>query len=130
MSFQGNFFRSHRFPFYLPHQCISYDLPLSVRGKYGSEENNYYRTPYGVFIAKKFTCARTTTALGRVLEFMGYEWEHVNENKWMHQWCILKMDGKRGHADPALGQDDAVGYGEYQSGETSVREVLEKQGKL
>lgn len=93
------------------------------------EENNYYRTPYGVFIAKKFTCAGTATALGRVLEFMGYEWEHVNENKWLHQWCVLKMDGKLGHADPAFGTDDAVGYGEYQSGEESVRKALEAQRK-
>ena len=101
----------------------------TYEGKYGPEENNYYRTPYGVFVAKKFTCAGTTTALGRVLEFMGYKWGHANEEKWMHQWCVLTMDGKRGHADPAFGQDDAVGYGEYQSGEKAVREVLEKQGK-
>ena len=102
----------------------------ALEGKYGAEENNYYRTPYGVFVAKKFTCAGTATALGRVLEFMGFDWGHVNEEKWLHQWCVLTMDGKPGHADPASGIDDAVGYGEYQSGEKAVRETMEAKGEL
>ncbi|MBR3621904.1 MAG: hypothetical protein IKN43_00950 [Selenomonadaceae bacterium] len=100
---------------------------ISFEGKYGSDPNKYYRTPYGVFIAKISTCAGTTTALGRVLEFMGYKWAHANKNRWTHQWCVLKMDGKKGYADPAFDISESVGYGEYQAGENAVRETLESQ---
>ena len=81
---------------------------------YGADANKYYRTPYGVFVSGNFTCAGTTRALGRVLEFMGYEWRHVNENEWKHQWCVLKMDGKIGYADAAVIPTGDAGYGEYQ----------------
>ena len=80
------------------------------RGMYGDDENRYYRSPYGVFISGNYTCAGATRALGRILDFMGYEWEHANENQWTHQWCILKMDGKTAFAD---GQGGFAGYGEY-----------------
>ena len=53
----------------------------------------------GVFVAGVYTCAGTTRALGRVLDYMGYSWQHVNENKWSHQWCIVTMDGQAGYAD-------------------------------
>lgn len=84
---------------------------------YGADENKYYRTPYGVFISGNFTCAGTTRALGRVLDFMGYEYTHVNENEWLHQWNVLYMDGQIGYAD---GQG-AVGYGEYKWGIATVK---------
>lgn len=45
----------------------------------------------GVFVDGVYTCAGTTRALGRVLDYMGYGWQHVNENKWVHQWCIMTM---------------------------------------
>ena len=77
---------------------------------YGNDAKRYYRTPYGVFVAGVFTCAGATRALGRVLDFMGYEWQHVNENQWAHQWCILEMDGEIGFAD---GQVGLAGYGEH-----------------
>lgn len=80
------------------------------RGMYGNDEKRYYRTPYGVFVAGVFTCAGATRALGRILDFMGYNWQHVNENQWAHQWCILKMDGEIGFAD---GQVGLAGYGEH-----------------
>ncbi len=41
--------------------------------------------------------------------------QHVNENKWVHQWCILTMDGQTGYAD---GMGDIAGYGEMVSGMT------------
>lgn len=69
-----------------------------------------YRSPYGVFVTKNFTCAGETRALGRVLDFMGYSWIHAHENENVHQWAILTMDGQVGYADP---QGVAVGYGEY-----------------
>ena len=77
---------------------------------YGNDKNRYYRTPYGVFVAGVFTCAGATRALGRVLDFMGYDWQHVNENQWAHQWCVLEMDGEIGFAD---GQVGMAGYGEH-----------------
>ncbi|MBR0150934.1 MAG: hypothetical protein IJP89_06200 [Synergistaceae bacterium] len=79
---------------------------------YGNDENRYYRTPYGVFIAGIFTCAGSTRALGRVLDFMGYDWRHVNENQWAHQWCVLEMDGQEGYADGMVG---LAGYGKHPS---------------
>ena len=80
------------------------------RGIYGNDEKRYYRSPYGVFVAGVFTCAGATRALGRVLDFMGYNWRHVNENQWAHQWCVLEMDGQIGFAD---GQVGMAGYGEH-----------------
>ena len=80
------------------------------RGVYGNDEKRYYRSPYGVFVAGVFTCAGATRALGRVLDFMGYDWHHVHENQWAHQWCVLEMDGEIGFAD---GQAGLAGYGEH-----------------
>ena len=82
---------------------------------YGSDTNKYYRSPYGVFVAGVYTCAGSTRALGRVLDYMGYSWQHVNENKWSHQWCIVTMDGQTGYAD---GMGGIAGYGEMVSGMT------------
>lgn len=80
---------------------------------YGSDTTKYYRSPYGVFVAGVYTCAGTTRALGRVLDYMGYEWQHTNENQNKHQWCILTMDGQTGYAD---GMGGYAGYGEMKSG--------------
>jgi len=85
----------------------------AAKGKYGADANKYYRTPYGVFITGNLTCAGTARALGRVLYFMGFEWQHTNENEWKHQWCMLTMDGRKGYADAAVIPTGAAGYGEY-----------------
>lgn len=69
-----------------------------------------YRSPYGVFVTKNYTCAGETRALGRVLDYMGYSWIHAHENEDTHQWVIVNMDGQVGYADP---QGAYVGYGEY-----------------
>lgn len=69
-----------------------------------------YRSPYGVFVTKSYSCAGETRALGRVLDFMGFSWTHKNENQGRHQWVIVDMDGQTGYADP---QGAFVGYGEY-----------------
>ena len=82
---------------------------------YGADADKYYRSPYGVFVAGVYTCAGSTRALGRVLDYMGYSWQHVNENKWVHQWCVLTMDGQTGYAD---GMGGIAGYGEMVSGMT------------
>lgn len=85
----------------------------AAKGKYGADSKKFYRTPYGVFITGNLTCAGTARALGRVLEFMGYEWQHTNENEWKHQWCVLMLDGRKGYADAAVIPTGAAGYGEY-----------------
>ena len=78
------------------------------RQYYTTEGSNYY-TAYGVFISREYSCAGATRALGMVLECMGYEWEHVNENQWTHQWCRLEIDGNIGWADGQMGW---IGFGE------------------
>ena len=82
-------------------------------GVYGNDSEKYYRTPYGVFIAGKHTCAGDTRAMGRVLDYMGISWTHVHENENRHQWCVFEMDGIMGFADGGAG---VAGYGEYVSG--------------
>ncbi len=73
-------------------------------------EGKDYRQPYGVFVKGEYSCAGATRALGLVLECMGYEWTHKNENQWTHQWCVLEMDGQIGYAD---GQVGWAGYGKH-----------------
>ncbi len=73
-------------------------------------EGENYSEAYGVFIAGEFSCAGATRALGMVLSCMGYEWEHVNENQWTHQWCRVTMDGQAGWADGQIGY---AGYGRH-----------------
>ncbi len=80
-----------------------------TQGAYTTEGPNYAHA-YGVFIAKEFSCAGTARAMGLVLSCMGYEWMHVNENQWKHQWPVLEMDGQIGWADAMMGW---AGYGEY-----------------
>ena len=89
-----------------------------VNNTYGTDANKYYRGPYGVFIAGIHTCAGGARALGRVLDFMGYDWEHANPNQWTHQWCIVNMDGKTGYAD-AMGYGCGFGTHPYISGDMS-----------
>lgn len=74
------------------------------------ESGPYYSSAYGVFIAKESSCAGCTRALGMVLTCMGYQWTHVNENQWTHQWCRVVMDGQTGYAD---GQVGWAGYGPH-----------------
>lgn len=67
-----------------------------------------YSTAYGVFVKGEYSCAGSTRALGLVLTCMGYQWKHINENQYSHQWCEVYMDGQIGFAD---GQTGEVGYG-------------------
>lgn len=85
--------------------------------EYGADETNYYRSPYGVFVAGVYTCAGSTRALGRVLDYMGYTWQHANENQNSHQWCIVTMDGQLGWADGMAG---AAGFGDANDPNTGL----------
>ena len=73
-------------------------------------EGKDYRTAYGVFIKGEYSCAGATRALGMLLNCMGYSYEHVNENQYTHQWCVLTMDGQIRYAD---GQVGWAGYGKH-----------------
>lgn len=68
----------------------------------------YYAKPYGLFVKHEYSCAGTARALGLVLGYMGYHWQHVNPNAYKHQWVQVQMDGKTGWAD---GETGYVGYG-------------------
>lgn len=94
-----------------------------MRTKYGADENKYYRSPYGVLVSGNSTCAGSTRTVGRILEFMGYEWTHVNENEWLHQWCVVEMDGQTGYADANVLPYGEAGYGEYELGNEMVRKA-------
>ena len=70
----------------------------------------YYSKPIGVFIKHEYSCAGSTRALGLVLNYLGYQYRHVNENLYTHQWCQLWMDGQIGWADGQVGE---AGYGQH-----------------
>lgn len=66
-----------------------------------------YNTAYGVFIKGEYSCAGSARALGLVLTCMGFQWKHINQNQYSHQWCELNIDGRTVVAD---GQTGEVGY--------------------
>ncbi|MCC8127642.1 MAG: hypothetical protein LIO92_09625 [Clostridiales bacterium] len=95
-------------------------LSYTQKGTYGSDEAKQYRSPYGVFVSGVYTCAGTARATGRILDYMGYTWQHAHENQYQHQWCILTMDGQEGYADGMAGiamYGDGESWG---SGDTSI----------
>lgn len=67
------------------------------------ESGSDYSTAYGVFVKGESSCAGATRGLGMVLECMGYDWTHVNENQWSHQWCEVTIDGTTYYADGQVG---------------------------
>jgi hypothetical protein len=77
---------------------------------YGRDSAGIYRSPASILCTENYTCAGATRALGRVLDYMGFEWEHTYENQNHHQWCVLTMDGQVGYADGMAG---LVGYGTH-----------------
>lgn len=79
-------------------EAAGFVAAFANRAKYTMKGRDY-RTPYGVFYAKRYSCAGTTRALGAVLSRLKIKWKHVNANKRTHQWCKVKMDGKWGWAD-------------------------------
>ena len=72
-----------------------------------------YNRPFGTLITGYSTCAGDARALGLILEYMGFEWYHVNANQWDHQWCVVyDVDGQTAFADGAW--NGIVGYGQRQ----------------
>jgi len=56
--------------------------------RYTTDRDNdpYYDTAYGVFIAKTASCAGAVRAVNLCLSIAGYSYEHVNEWQYSHQW--------------------------------------------
>ena len=73
-------------------------------------EGQIYRTAYGVFIGREYSCAGSTRALGLILDYMGITWYHKNINQWADQWCQVIVDGQEGFADPLI---SCAGYGKH-----------------
>ena len=70
-----------------------------------------YNQPYGTLVTFHSTCAGDVRALGMVLEYMGFQWYHINADKNTHQWCVVyDVDGQTAFADGA--QYGVVGYGD------------------
>lgn len=70
-----------------------------------------YNQPFGTLITGYSSCAGSTRALGLVLEYLGFEWYHTNENQWSHQWCVVyDVDGQTAFADGSM--LGVAGYGE------------------
>ncbi len=95
--------------------ALGHTIPSYTINEDGSISCNVvgYNRPFGTFITGYSTCAGNVRALGMILEYMGFEWYHVNANQWDHQWCVVyDVDGQTAFADGAyLG---IVGYGERQ----------------
>ena len=53
----------------------------------------HYNDPYGYFVLGVSSCAGCTRATGLCLNILGIPYEHVNENKWSHQWCRVNVNG-------------------------------------
>lgn len=52
----------------------------------------HYNDPYGYFVSGVSSCAGCARATGLCLNILGIPYEHVNENKWSHQWCRVPME--------------------------------------
>jgi len=66
-------------------------------------ETTHYSDFYGFYVMNICSSAGTARALGLLLNLMGVNFEHVNENKYAHQWCRVKIDGVYWVADGLTG---------------------------
>lgn len=60
----------------------------------------HYNDPYGYLCLKRASCAGCARTTGLCLNILGIKFEHVNENKWTHQWCRVKVGSSYWIADP------------------------------
>lgn len=58
-----------------------------------SMTDEHYNDPYGYFVLGSASCAGATRATGLCLNILGIPYEHVNENKYSHQWCRVNING-------------------------------------
>lgn len=60
----------------------------------------HYNDPYGYLCLNRASCAGCARTTGLCLNILGIKFEHVNENKWTHQWCRVKVGNQYWIADP------------------------------
>ena len=58
-----------------------------------STSAEHYNDPYGYLVLGAASCAGCTRTTGLCLNILGIPYEHVNEDKWSHQWCRVNIDG-------------------------------------
>jgi hypothetical protein len=56
-----------------------------------STTQKHYNDVYGFYVLNVASCAGATRAVGLCLNILGISYEHMNENKWLHQWCRVKV---------------------------------------
>ena len=72
----------------------------------------HYNDPYGYLVKGVASCAGCARTTGFCLNLLGIKYEHVNENKWKHQWARVKVGSQYWICDP---------YGCYVGVEPGVR---------
>lgn len=72
----------------------------------------HYNDPYGYLVLKRASCAGCVRTTGMLLNMLGIKYEHVNENKYSHQWARVKVGKKYWICDA---------YGLYAGPEPGVR---------
>ncbi len=77
-----------------------------------SMKKKHYNDPYGYLVLKWASCAGCARTTGLCLNMLGFEYEHVNENKYSHQWARVKVGKKYWICDA---------YGLYVGEEPGVR---------
>lgn len=65
-----------------------------------SDKAPHFLDAYGFLINKKASCQGATCAVGLCLNMLGIDYEHVNHNKWTHQWCRVSYNGAYWIVDP------------------------------
>ncbi len=73
-----------------------YGIAYKLRKRYDngmtySMSNRHYNDPYGYLILKTASCAGCARTTGLCLNILGISYEHVNENKYSHQWARVKV---------------------------------------
>ena len=51
----------------------------------------HFLDAYGFYVLNSASCQGAACAVGLCLNLLGIEYEHVNHNKWTHQWCRVKV---------------------------------------
>jgi len=60
----------------------------------------HYSDVYGFFVLNESSCAGSTRATALLLSILGFDYEHVNENQWLHQWVRVNVGGVYWICDP------------------------------
>ena len=76
---------------------IAEDIYNIYKSGVHSEKDPHYSDVYGVFVLKRASCAGVTRAVCLCMTILGKPYEHVNENKWTHQWCRVFIESENSY---------------------------------